>query len=712
MNSPRVTRSPLLISAAVSVLVLLIGSVVAVAGSTRPASAAAVDYLITPTGFDFGDVPMNDPSPAQQVRVTNISGATIMPILTGGNAGVFGGTDRCSHRKLPNRGSCTLSYQFTPTGTGPRATTISPSLNGQAFTLSFQGNGINPFRITPTSLDFGNVGNFGHSATQTVTITNTGTVTEPTDTSGLDAGVFGGTSDCPASLTQGASCHLVFEFSPTTIGTQSAIATGVVDFQQYAINLTGRSYKGIKPTTPALLITPTALDFGDVPLGNVADLGEQPVTFTNVSSATITPGQLNISGEFAASAGCTDALAPGASCTDEFLYEAETTGHQNTTVTGTWGGQAISISLTGNGIRDFLITPTSFDFGNVPDGSQSAPQSVVVQDVGGSGTTLTGPATADSENFPDNDGCQGASLMNGQTCYMSFSFVPSGPDPYSFNTDSNWNGQEYNLSFKGVGTPVIPAVTSISPSSGPKAGGTVVTVTGYGFTGVTEVLFGSTPGTNVSSDADEQLHVTAPAHGTGAFNIHVVTSLGTSPAVTADLYNFLPVPTVTAVSPTSGPKAGGTTVTVTGTGFTGATQVLFGNTPGTALSVTSDTNLTIKSPAHALGLAHVHVITPGGRSAAVAADEYTYQPLPTVTAISPTSGPHAGGTTVSVTGTGFTGATQVLFGSTPGTNLTVTTDTHLTVRSPSHATGPFNVHVVTPSGGESAAVSADLYTYN
>src|SRR5450631_2345944 len=116
MNSPRVSRSPLRLSAGVSVVAVLIGRDIAVAGSTRPAAAAAVDHLITPTGFDSGDVPLNNPSAAQQVRVTNISGATLMPVLTGGNAGVFGGTDHCSHIKLPNGASCTLSYQFTPTG--------------------------------------------------------------------------------------------------------------------------------------------------------------------------------------------------------------------------------------------------------------------------------------------------------------------------------------------------------------------------------------------------------------------------------------------------------------------------------------------------------------------------------------------------------------------------------------------------------------------
>ncbi len=711
MNSPKSSRPR--VSAVVSVLAVLAGSVIAVAGSAAPAAATTPAFLITPTGFDFGDIAMNNPSAAQNVRVTNISGATIMPILTGGDAGVFGGTDHCSHIKLPNGGSCTLSYQFTPTSIGARTTTINPSMNGQSFTLSFQGNGINPFLITPTSLDFGNVPGFGHSTTQSVAITNVGTVSESADTTGLDAGAFGPTSatDCVGALAPGATCHIVFQFSPTAFGTQSAIATGVLDSQQYAIHLTGHSYKGTAPAT-ALAITPTALDFGDVALGDVAAVSQQPVTFTNVSNASITPGALNMTGPFDNSVGCTSALAPGASCTENFQFYSSTTGHQNGTASGTWGGQAFSISLTGNTIKQFLITPTSFDFGNVPDGSQSAPQSVVVQNVSRSGTTMTGSPTIESDNFQVNDGCLNTTLLAGETCEIAFQFVPDGPDPYSFIRPSDWNGQDYTSSFTGVATAVKPAVTGISPAGGPTTGGNTVTVTGYGFTGVTQVLFGSTPGTNVISDSDDQLNVTAPAHGAGPYNVHVVTSLGTSPAVSADLYTFESAPTVTAVSPRTGPRAGGTTVTVTGTGFTGATQVLFGNTAGTSLTVVSSTTITVKSPPHSLGLIHVHVVTPAGKSPAVTADEYTFEPLPTITAVSPKSGPRGGGTTISVTGTGFTGATQVLFGSTPGTDLSVLSDTHLTVTTPSHSAGPFNVHVVTPSGGESAAVNADMYTFN
>jgi hypothetical protein len=178
---------------------------------------------------------------------------------------------------------------------------------------------------------------------------------------------------------------------------------------------------------------------------------------------------------------------------------------------------------------------------------------------------------------------------------------------------------------------------------------------------------------------------------------------------------LLSLPVVTGINPTSGAADGGDTVTVTGTGFTGATSVLFGSVPGTNLTVASDTQLTVTSPPpNASGTIDVTVTTSAGTSAASAADQFTYvaaAAAPTVTGINPTSGAAGGGDTVTVTGTGFTGATSVLFGSVPGTNLTVASDTQLTVTSPAaNASGTVDVTVTTPAG-TSATSAADQFTY-
>ena len=76
-----------------------------------------------------------------------------------------------------------------------------------------------------------------------------------------------------------------------------------------------------------------------------------------------------------------------------------------------------------------------------------------------------------------------------------------------------------------------------------------------------------------------QITVTSPS-GSGQVDVTVVGPGGTSATSSADQFTYLAAPTVTGISPTSGPEAGGTQCTITGTGFTGATAVNFGGTAG------------------------------------------------------------------------------------------------------------------------------------
>ena len=157
------------------------------------------------------------------------------------------------------------------------------------------------------------------------------------------------------------------------------------------------------------------------------------------------------------------------------------------------------------------------------------------------------------------------------------------------------------------------------------------------------------------------------------------TDASTSTTHRTSTHTRAPVPTVTTITPTSGPTAGGTTVTINGTGFTGATRVAFGPVPASSFTVVSDTKITAVAPAEAASMQTIFVTTAGGTSTPVVAVAVFYfdAPVPTVTAVAPTSGPTAGGTTVTITGTGFTGAGEVTFGSVATTSFTVVSDTKI-----------------------------------
>ncbi len=171
-----------------------------------------------------------------------------------------------------------------------------------------------------------------------------------------------------------------------------------------------------------------------------------------------------------------------------------------------------------------------------------------------------------------------------------------------------------------------------------------------------------------------------------------------------------PVPTVTAIDPTSGTPAGGTSVTVTGTDLGNASAVDFGNTAGT-ITADSATSLTATSPS-GTGTVDVTVTTPDGTSPVSPVDQFSYvliTPPPAVTGVSPATGPVTGGTSVTVSGTNLGSATAVDFG--PGNPGVISTDTDnsITAISPT-GTGTVDVTVTTPSG-TSTPVAADQYSF-
>ena len=149
-------------------------------------------------------------------------------------------------------------------------------------------------------------------------------------------------------------------------------------------------------------------------------------------------------------------------------------------------------------------------------------------------------------------------------------------------------------------------------------------------------------------------------------------------------------------------------MTITGTDFSAATDVEFGNTPATSFHLDGSTQITATAPA-GTGAPDVTVATPNGTSPTTDADRYSYIPAPTVTGISPTSGPDAGGTTVTITGTDLSGTTDVEFGSTPATDVSADGPSQLTATAPA-GTGTVDITVTTPSG-TSTTSNADQYTY-
>ncbi|MEY9889647.1 hypothetical protein ABIA35_000313 [Catenulispora sp. MAP12-49] len=237
----------------------------------------------------------------------------------------------------------------------------------------------------------------------------------------------------------------------------------------------------------------------------------------------------------------------------------------------------------------------------------------------------------------------------------------------------------------------------ISPNRGTTAGGTAVTITGTDLTGATAVRFGVAAATGVTNVSPTEITAVSPA-GTGAVEVTVTTPGGESnPAP----FFYVGAPTVTAVSPVSGPFGGGNTVTITGINLATASAVMFAANPGTITGVTDSTLIATVPRGSSAGSVSIVVVTGGGSADGIS---YDYLANPTMTAVVPVSGPASGGNIVTITGTDLTSTEQVVFGPNAvhagGQNaaFTVISDTEIAAIAPAEAVGPADVIVASPGG--------------
>lgn len=191
------------------------------------------------------------------------------------------------------------------------------------------------------------------------------------------------------------------------------------------------------------------------------------------------------------------------------------------------------------------------------------------------------------------------------------------------------------------------------------------------------------------------------------------TITGTSGPITVAL--TVPVPTFSGIAPATGPAAGGTTVTISGTGFTGARMVIFDGIDASSFTVDSATQITATTTAHAAGAVNVAVISGGGTATGAGAYTYMAPVVPTVvptiaaTPVSTYVAPPNGGSDTS--GPAASGRTQPappdvpsdtvsinVGGNTPVSSVVVTgTGIKDTIVTATEATGP-GLNILPPPG--------------
>ena len=167
------------------------------------------------------------------------------------------------------------------------------------------------------------------------------------------------------------------------------------------------------------------------------------------------------------------------------------------------------------------------------------------------------------------------------------------------------------------------------------------------------------------------------------------------------------------VTPAFGTAAGGTSVTISGSGFTGATGVTFGGVAATGLAISGDgMAITATTPAHDVGAVPVVVTEANGTPIIVGGFFFTSTTpatMVTVTSVNPSTGSTAGHTLVVIDGSGFRDGAVVTFGGIPATETHVIADAIITAVTPAHDAGAVAVAVTNRSGQSSSLDNAFTY---
>ena len=374
---------------------------------------------------------------------------------------------------------------------------------------------------------------------------------------------------------------------------------------------------------------------------------------------------------------------------------AGSVGAVDVTVTTAAGTATRVAGLTYVAAAAPVVTSATPTFGPASGGT-----SVVLSGTGLTGATAVTLSGAPAASFTVNS--------DTQITLVTPSSASGGPSNISITTPGGQVGIPFTYSLTGY---PAPTVASISATSGPLAGGNTAVITGTNFVSGAVVSFGGVVARNIVNSGT-QITATVPSGVAGTVDVGIATPGGAATLSSAYTYTSASptAPTITAVSPSSGSTAGGTSVVITGTDLTGATAVNFGSTAASSFTVNSATQITAVSPAGAAGAVNVAVTTAGGTATSNGAFTYAVpqQSAPTITAVSPSSGTTAGGTSVVITGTNFTGATAVNFGTTAATSFTVNSATQITALAPAGSAGAVNVAVTTAGG---TATSNGAFTY-
>ncbi len=351
------------------------------------------------------------------------------------------------------------------------------------------GGGTATLAANPSSLAFGSVNVGSTSATQTVTVTNSGTVAA-TVSSVAVTGAFSQTNTCGTSIAAGGSCTVTAKFSPTVAGATSGTITVNSNATNSALTvaLTGT---GQSVGTATLGASPTSLAFGNQTTNTTS--GVQTTTITNSGTVAATVSSVSVTGAFSQTNTCGTSIAAGGTCVVSVKFAPTANGAASGTLTvaSNATNPSLTVALTGTGVAPgtatLTATPTSLAFGNQTVGSSSAAKTVTMTNTGTASATIS--AISVSGVYSQTNNC-GGSVIAGGSCTVNVTFSPTatGAASGTLTVASNATNPSLTAALTGTGVTAGTATLTASPTSvafgnqsvGSTSAATNVTITNTG----------------------------------------------------------------------------------------------------------------------------------------------------------------------------------------------------------------------------------------
>jgi hypothetical protein len=435
----------------------------------RRISAFPVASLISSTAA-FGNQPVGTTSPPQPVTLYN-SGMAALSISSIATSAEYAQTNTCAS-SVAAGGNCTISVTFTPTTTGTQTGTLTITDNtngvsGSSQTIALTGTGSNSgtASVSPASRSFGSQAMGTTSAAKTVTLTSTGTtnlnILSITIT-GANAGDFGETNNCPASMAPAAKCTISVTFTPSQTGAETAALTfadsAANSPQSAALAGTGLLPVSLSPASPSF----------SKQAENTTSVAKT-VTLTNNLDSALAITSITTSGDFAQTNNCGSSVPANSTCTIWVTFTPGIIGADTGTLTVTDGAanSPQTASLAGTGVLPVTLLPASPSFGKQAENTTSAAKTISLTN--NLDSTLAISSITTSGDFAQTNTC-GSSVAANTTCTISVTFTPSiiGADTGTLTVTDGAANSPQTASLAGTG--VLPVtLLPASPSFGKQA---------------------------------------------------------------------------------------------------------------------------------------------------------------------------------------------------------------------------------------------------